>query len=251
MVLVATTEFSELLISARKDAGIESPSDAARRLGITPQRLGNWENGISQPKYDMLKMISELYGVPIGYFFGIPEESPQPGFPPPVPYRDGKSHPKVGRRMFPVLGQAGASEFPIHPGDAEDYVEFSDDLHSSSVERFAVRVKGPSMKFFKTDDFALLHPDEAFKEVGKYVVARSPETEFVVKLLGRQGSQFMLCPETEGFNPIPIDDPAWRIVGKVVGHKREKRFLTRTGALLVRSYFEFGDNDGLSPANYP
>ena len=64
MVLVATTEFSELLISARKDAGIESPSDAARRLGITPQRLGNWENGISQPKYDMLKMISELYGVP-------------------------------------------------------------------------------------------------------------------------------------------------------------------------------------------
>ena len=106
------------------------------------------------------------------------------------------------------------------------------------------------MRNFKDRDFLLVHPDVSFRKPEHYVVARSPDSEFVAKLLRRVAGAFVLEPETEGYLPIPIDDPDWRIVGPVVGHRRESRITTKLGGMRVRSYFEIGDNLGLTPDHY-
>lgn len=50
------------LRALRVNAGLDQKS-AAAKLGITPETLGNWENGKSFPNVPQITKIETLYGV--------------------------------------------------------------------------------------------------------------------------------------------------------------------------------------------
>lgn len=51
---------------AREAAGLTIP-EAARRLGITPAAIYQWENGQTFPDAKRLSAIAEVYGVTVDY----------------------------------------------------------------------------------------------------------------------------------------------------------------------------------------
>lgn len=50
------------LKAARINADLDQRT-AASRIGITPETLGNWENGITFPNVPQIMKIEEVYGV--------------------------------------------------------------------------------------------------------------------------------------------------------------------------------------------
>jgi SOS-response transcriptional repressor LexA len=210
----------------------------ASRLGVNRQSMVNWLEGINAPRED------EVWIRLRGELAALQEQSTgftlQPGFPPPAPYADGLSHPKVGRRLFPVLGPVGAAEFPAAPGDpdTEHFEEFSDALYTDRVDRFFVEIKGDSMEdTWEHGDLALVHPDPGWRSSGVYVCVQTREGALLKLLMGK-GGQWALVPENPDYPIIPIDDPEMTMLGYVVGLKR---------GYGARDYMEIGKHLGLRP----
>ncbi|MEF9676050.1 helix-turn-helix domain-containing protein [Pectobacterium aroidearum] len=59
--------FSSRLNGALKELGI-SQSELARRMGITPQAVQRWCNGISTPRPNMMERLSSVTGKPEHWF---------------------------------------------------------------------------------------------------------------------------------------------------------------------------------------
>lgn len=221
----------------------------ASETGITRAKIAAWEANRFEPRAEDLKRVARYLKVPVQWFYSedmnLPVQTAQtllaPGFTPPAPYADRESHPKVGRRLFPLVGSAGAAQFPIESEGAteEDFVEFADALWTDSARRFAIRVRGDSMEpELRHGDFVLVHPDPAFRLSGFFVVVQH-NYEYLVKVLVRdENRQLVLAPLNKDYDPIPIDEDGWEMVGWVCGRKRERG----SGA-----YLEEGDNAGLRP----
>ena len=56
---------------ARLSIGV-SPEDAARRAGVTAERLASWESGAAEPTVAKLRQLAQLYQRPLALFF-LPE----------------------------------------------------------------------------------------------------------------------------------------------------------------------------------
>ncbi|AIE86971.1 hypothetical protein OP10G_3603 [Fimbriimonas ginsengisoli Gsoil 348] len=142
----------------------------------------------------------------------------------------------MGRRLFKVLGTAGASSFPIETSDEwGDYVEFSDDLYHP--DRFAIRVRGESMEGrIPHNAYVLVHPDPK-PPAGLLTVARNESHEYVIKILKQRRGDWVLIPINPDYDEIKPGE-GWKIVGYVVGIREERG---------RRKYREEGDNDGLRP----
>ena len=55
------------LRGARVNAGLKV-KNVAQKLGVTTQTIYNWEQGITEPRINYLKMLSELYNIEINKF---------------------------------------------------------------------------------------------------------------------------------------------------------------------------------------
>lgn len=67
-------KFGQLIMDKRKKAGLTQESFAAR-LGITPQAVSKWENGLTYPDVTLFPQIAQILDLPIATLFG--EEAPQ------------------------------------------------------------------------------------------------------------------------------------------------------------------------------
>ncbi|MBX9012620.1 helix-turn-helix transcriptional regulator [Ligilactobacillus murinus] len=56
------------LSAARENAGL-TQVEAAEKLGISYQTLSRYENNVGSVRLDMLKKMSELYGIPVEFIF--------------------------------------------------------------------------------------------------------------------------------------------------------------------------------------
>lgn len=70
---------AEKLVSLRKQKGL-TQMDLAERLNVSRQAISRWEVGAAVPSTDNLKVLGELYGVPIDYLLnndapGMPENT--------------------------------------------------------------------------------------------------------------------------------------------------------------------------------
>lgn len=65
-------KFGQLIMDKRKKAGLTQESFAAR-LGITPQAVSKWENGLTFPDVTLFPMIAQILDVPIATLFGEKE----------------------------------------------------------------------------------------------------------------------------------------------------------------------------------
>ena len=68
----------ELLVWARNTAGL-TPEDAAKKLGVKPSRLTEWEEGRLRPTVTQLRKAANVYKRPLAVFFlPRPPAQPQP-----------------------------------------------------------------------------------------------------------------------------------------------------------------------------
>lgn len=56
------------LRTERIDAG-KTQDEIARYLHVTRQTISSWENGRTEPNYNMLRLLAEAIGVEVGKFF--------------------------------------------------------------------------------------------------------------------------------------------------------------------------------------
>jgi transcriptional regulator with XRE-family HTH domain len=237
----------ERLVQAREARDL-SQAELAAKLGIGRPRLGAWEVGRNGIPKRFGELIAAALDVPLEWLTSFdddrvpePRSAPaalSPGFDPPgvgaFPAE------RVGRRLFPLVGIAGAAAFPVPSelSDPEDYVEFSDALYVRGLEQFAVRVWGDSMeKRFFHGDFVLVTADVNFRAPGRCVVVCDPEGRYLVKGLFRDGEGWKLRPANPAYPECRMDDPGWSMVGYVTGWRRERG---------RGSYMEEGDRAGLT-----
>lgn len=207
-------------------------------IGVPEGRTYSYEKGRALAPDGFLKKAARVLDAPFDYLRYGGEwpvnESNQPGSAPPAPYTDGVMHPRVGRRLFPILGTVGAAQFPLSPGEPEEFEEFSDDLYDQAHRRYVIRVVGRSMeKRIFHGDRVLVHPVPN-KTVGLIVVAKSEDFEYLIKGLFKKDGEYVLRSANPDFEDIPLD--GLELVGVVVGRKHY------SGG----GYEEEGHNFGLS-----
>lgn len=221
--------------------------EMADLLGMSRSIISRYETDEDRviPR-DYIERVARRLQIPIAWFY-----DGQPG-PPPVLTGTGPgkeysrspsfdSHrvaePAVGRRLFGLLGTAGAASFPIESADPQpgDFVEFSEDLFRP--ERFAIRVIGDSMSpRLEHGDYVLVQPDSN-PHTGLLAVARNAEHEYVVKVLQKSEGSRELHPLNPNYEVI-LPSQGWEVVGYAVGRKQERG---------RGRYIEEGDNAGLRP----
>lgn len=62
--------FGSIVLEARRRAGMTQEAFASK-LGITPQAVSKWENGLGYPDVTLFPEIAEVLGIPIESLFGI------------------------------------------------------------------------------------------------------------------------------------------------------------------------------------
>lgn len=243
--------------------------------------VASWETGRNEPPTLVIKKIAEAWGIPLQWFYdgkdtAVPPPAvgvgpAPPGGNAPAPLHTRSSQPGVGRRYFPIVGRAGAAAHPIEPGEADDFMEFSDDLTDRNRAQFVIQVWGDSAEpEFRHGDWILVTKEPNFTFPNFFCVICNPTHEYLVKLSKRTstprgGSE----PRELGGNPQTTEpsrtaethrtsaeryalefhaiNPAyapvileegWEMIGFVVGWKRER---------APGSYIEAGERTGLRP----
>ncbi|MBQ6702421.1 MAG: DUF2807 domain-containing protein [Clostridia bacterium] len=80
-------EFGRFISDKRKKAGM-TQDGLAKIIGITPQAVSKWENGIGYPDVTLFPQIADALGVSISELFGENEAVKGTNFTPPAVYRD-------------------------------------------------------------------------------------------------------------------------------------------------------------------
>ena len=129
--------------------------------------------------------------------------------------------------QYPVIGSVRAGIWHdirdnYAPGDGERFI-----AHSYKGGRaFFLKVEGDSMEpTFEEGDLVLVDTDKASMP-GDLVVAKDTDTQQATfKKLTYEGGRYFLKPENRQYQAIEIDDPAQRLIGRVVRHIRKEREL--------------------------
>lgn len=195
--------------------GIEGLSDVARSLGASTQTVKNWEaRGVS--KEGMLLARSKLGIDPNWLATGQGH----------VTFSSQNVTKVELRAKVPLISwvQAGAFqgvEDVFHPGESDVTEDVYDATVSSNA--FALRVDGDSMestypgdRTFPQGTILIVDPNRG-ATAGDYVIAKDVSTQRATfKKLVHDGGRWFLKPLNPAYPTIEIDDPALRIIGKVV-----------------------------------
>lgn len=67
-----TRIFKITMAAARVNAGI-TQAEFAGKIKVRPETVNNWENGKSEPPVSVIRLLSDLSGIPMDYIF-VPYE---------------------------------------------------------------------------------------------------------------------------------------------------------------------------------
>ncbi len=140
-------KFGETIIEARRQAGL-TQEGLASLIGITPQAVSKWENGVGYPDVTLFPDIARVLNIPISRLFGEEEarQNTQPTFPKSV----------GGLKLCGIFQKRACySDKPVISFDESCVrVEFADgsvaDMSSSTVENVG---KG-EIRIFELEDIA-------------------------------------------------------------------------------------------------
>jgi SOS-response transcriptional repressor LexA len=133
------------------------------------------------------------------------------------------------RAKVPLISMVQAGELSdvldlFHPGEAAHWVE---PIYTNpSASAYALRVEGDSMESpipgsltFLEGTILIVDPNAATAP-GDYVIAKDVVTQKATfKKLTTDGVRFFLKPLNPAYLTVEIDDPALRIIGKVIEHQ--------------------------------
>lgn len=178
------------------------------------QTVQQWERTDGDgtaPKRKRLEIVAKLLDCTVGDLLGI---------------NSGNVESVKLRRQIPLIswvraGQWGEVHDPFHPGEADDWIDVYDTLPSDNA--FALRVTGDSMTSPSPDgpsfpDGTIIIVDPSRQAgAGDYVIAKDVVTQAATfKKLMTDGGRWFLKPLNPSYPNIEIDDPAMRVIGKVI-----------------------------------
>ena len=136
--------FGNIVLEARRRAGMTQEA-FANKLGITPQAISKWENGLGYPDVTLFPEIAEILNIPIESLFGV--ESDQGKTVPFPQKRDGLNY------VFSHENRACYSSKTVERIDAENHIAYFTDGSRADLKRCnAVNVGGGEIRFIEAED---------------------------------------------------------------------------------------------------
>jgi len=136
--------FGIIVLEARRRAGMTQEAFAGK-LGITPQAVSKWENGLGYPDVTLFPEIAEILNIPIGRLFGIETEGDGSfAFP---QKKDGLNY------IFSHNNRACYSSKTPERIDSENRIAYFTDGSRADLERgSAVNVGDGEIRFIEAED---------------------------------------------------------------------------------------------------
>lgn len=172
--------------------------DLAKRLGVAKTTVSTWERGGNRPLMDKIVVMSDMFNVPISYFFDEPTED-------------------IEIVNIPLLGAISCGD-PITA--IENVDEYQKEIKSQlpTGNLFYLKAKGNSMYPIIPDGAMVMVREQIDVENGEIAaVLINGDEEATIKRVRRINDHILLEPENKEYNSLIIDksNPA-RIIGKVV-----------------------------------
>lgn len=192
----------QVLRSLRKQQGL-TQREVADMLGIHCTTYTKYETGASEPSFEMLRKLTEIFGVSSDYLLG---RTSGPGE-------------KVGK-LTPVLGDVAAG-IPIEAiTDILDYEEIDAAL-ARTGEFFGLRIKGASMEPRMREGDVVIVRQQETADTGDTVVALVNGDSATVKKIKYGQDGITLLPTNPAYDPLfysaaEVESLPVRIIGRVV-----------------------------------
>jgi SOS-response transcriptional repressor LexA len=220
-------------IGALMEASVSLPSQPAlaKRTGVAQSTIGRILRGEVNPAAETLHKIADAYDVNVDALYLAPAAFLEA-------MRSGnlRGHAAAGnvtevepRRRVPLISWVQAGDFEdvhdwLQPGEALDWVDVYDTVPSDPS--FALRVNGDSMTSphsgelsFPEGTIIVVDPTRG-GDAGDYVVAKDVLTQKATfKRLTTDGARWFLKPLNPAYPTIEIDDPALRVIGRVIEYQ--------------------------------
>lgn len=136
--------FGSIVLEARRRAGMTQEAFAGK-LGITPQAVSKWENGLGYPDVTLFPEIAEVLGIPIESLFGV-ESDPEKVVPFP-PKKDGLNY------IFSHGNRACySSKSPERIDKDKPIVYFTDGSRADCENGSAVNVGLGEIRFYEAEE---------------------------------------------------------------------------------------------------
>lgn len=199
-----------------------TPAGLARACGIAAASVSNWMTGETQSiKVDNARKAAEYLGVNRDWLAeGIGARLPDASTQEPN-VNEVTSRAKVPVISWVAAGLLGDVQDNYHPGEADEWVDVYGIKPGKNA--FALRVDGDSMTSPYPNDFTFPHGTIIVvdpmrgADAGHFVVAKDVATQKATfKKLTTDGGRWFLKPLNPTYPTVEIDDPALRVIGRVV-----------------------------------
>ena len=193
----------EQLRILRKRDGL-TQAEVAARLGVDRSTYAKYENGQSEPNFEMLQKLADLFRSSADFLIG------------------GTDHPSSKSGTWvPVLGDVAAG-IPIEAVEnVVDYEEI-DTAMASTGEYYGLRIKGSSMEpRIREGDVVIVRQQEDADTGDTAVVLVNGESATVKRIKKEPDGGLWLLPnnpayDPQHYSPAEVAEKPVRIIGKVV-----------------------------------
>lgn len=191
----------EQLKVLRKKAAM-TQVEIATRIGVDRSTYAKYENGQSEPNFEMTQKLASLFGVTVDFLIGNPPAAGTSGI------------------WVPVLGDVAAG-VPIEAVEnIVDYEEIDQAL-AATGDFFGLRIKGASMapRILEGDVVIVRKQDDA--ETGDTAVILINGDSATVKKIKKMPDGIQLIPTNPAYDPMyytaaEVESLPVRIIGRVV-----------------------------------
>lgn len=191
----------EQLKILRKKAAM-TQAEIAMRIGVDRSTYAKYENGQSEPNFEMAQKLASLFGVTVDFLIGSPPTKGTSGV------------------WVPVLGDVAAG-VPIEAVEnIVDYEEIDTSL-AATGEFFGLRIKGASMAPRILDGDVVIVRKQSDAETGDTAVVLVNGDSATVKKIKKMPDGIQLIPTNPAYDPMyytaaEVEALPVRIIGRVV-----------------------------------
>lgn len=193
----------EQLKILRKREGL-TQAEVAARLGVDRSTYAKYENGQSEPNFEMLQKLADLFRSSADFLIGGTDQPSS----------------KSGS-WVPVLGDVAAG-IPIEAVEnIVDYEEIDTDM-ASTGKHYGLRIKGSSMEpRIREGDVVIVRQQEDADTGDTAVVLVNGESATVKRIKKEPDGGLWLLPnnpayDPQHYSPAEVAEKPVRIIGKVV-----------------------------------
>lgn len=179
--------------------------ELAKLLNVAQNTVSYWEKGKTEPDFETITRLSEIFGVSADYLLGRTAEKPI------TPPRGVK---------IPVLGDVQAG-LPIEA--IENIIDYEDipESMARTGEYFGLRIRGTSMEPKFSEGDVVIVRKQPTVESGEIAVVLVNGDSATIKKIKRSAAGITLIPTNQAFEPIFYDNEEIEslpvtIIGKVV-----------------------------------